>query len=399
VNPGRYGFKIIHETDKAHFFSSDQHTVVREWMKAITKATIQRDFSSECIDHPIPNISLSIARCSLFMPVLEPVISSSNIPTIPLAVAQAMSPAPRPPSPTARYGMENALLQLNLNSLSSRDALALMGLPPPPGELKKTGPSMIIPESPSSDSETSSRESPSPDSEALSLSALQKLTKFKYPRKPRTPSPEPLRTTYVQPLQTPPSRSPSRTAPRNRSPSRIAVDKPLHSKVSESEPRMVMQYGEVDDRIRRDRRPVPRFEETIRNDMDLYYTRRRHSDGWSIERAGVLTVIDTGDWPDAPSSPVYIVSAPTGVHQATPRRSISLRTTVGATTDAKGVRMTIPRRSSSVRHSSASSIIVPGTAAESIFSFSSRTTMSARIGSMLGLRANPSPRSSIASEF
>jgi len=129
ANPGRYGFKIIHETYKTHYFSSDQHPVIREWMKAIMKATIGRDLSSECIDHLIPTISLLVTFCSLFTSVLEPVISSSNIPTIPLAVAQAMSPAPRPPSPMARYATQKALLRENPNKLSSRDARVLTGVP------------------------------------------------------------------------------------------------------------------------------------------------------------------------------------------------------------------------------------------------------------------------------
>ncbi|KAJ7601230.1 hypothetical protein C8J56DRAFT_912520 [Mycena floridula] len=104
VNPGRYGFRIDHDTDKPHFFSSDEKMVVRDWMKAIMKATIGRDYS-------------------------KPVISSCNIPTIPLMVAQAMNPAPRPPSPTARDATQKALRRENPNQLSSRDARVLMGLP------------------------------------------------------------------------------------------------------------------------------------------------------------------------------------------------------------------------------------------------------------------------------
>lgn len=46
VDPGRYGFRIVHETDKTHFFSSEEQAAVREWMKAIMKATIGRDYSS-----------------------------------------------------------------------------------------------------------------------------------------------------------------------------------------------------------------------------------------------------------------------------------------------------------------------------------------------------------------
>ena len=47
IDPGRYGFKIIHDSDKTHFFSHDEQMVIREWMKALMKATISRDFSSQ----------------------------------------------------------------------------------------------------------------------------------------------------------------------------------------------------------------------------------------------------------------------------------------------------------------------------------------------------------------
>lgn len=45
TNPGKYGFKILHETEKPHYFSSDDAILVREWMKALMKATIDRDTS------------------------------------------------------------------------------------------------------------------------------------------------------------------------------------------------------------------------------------------------------------------------------------------------------------------------------------------------------------------
>ncbi|KAH9939312.1 uncharacterized protein BXZ73DRAFT_43776 [Epithele typhae] len=105
VDPGRYGFRIVHDTEKAHLFSSDEQLIVREWMKALMKATITRDFTN-------------------------PVMSSCNIPTIPLTVAQAMNPAPRPPSPTARDATQKALRRENPHQLSSRDAqVLLMGMP------------------------------------------------------------------------------------------------------------------------------------------------------------------------------------------------------------------------------------------------------------------------------
>jgi hypothetical protein len=360
-------------------------------------------------------------------------------------------------------------------------------------------PPMIIQGSPSSESETSSRESPYSVSKALSqqipmitiIPAPQKPPKVKYPRKPRKPSPESPRTIYVQPRtpspespgiiyvqprQTPSPRTPSRT------PFRIAVEKPSRSKASRSESRTVDDHGRRDSRYyvprseetvrnntdayRRKRHsdewsierlvgwpdspprsssPVyivaaptdvhqatphwstshhhgssstsrsnatvgatPRFEETIKNNTDPYYSRRRRSNERLIERARVPTVVDTWDWSDAPSSPVYIVPAPTNVHQATPHRSTSLHhssistfrsnTTVGVTSGANDVRMT---RSSSVRHGGASTSIAPGNSVhssteESVLSSSSRTTMSAGVGSLIGIRANPSPRSSLA---
>ncbi|KAF8958503.1 hypothetical protein BDZ97DRAFT_1923678 [Flammula alnicola] len=104
IDPGRYGFRIDHDHDKTYYFSSEEKTVIRDWMKAIMKATIGRDYT-------------------------KPVVSSCNIPTIPLVVAQAMNPAPRPPSPTARDATQKALRRENPDQLSSRDARVLMGLP------------------------------------------------------------------------------------------------------------------------------------------------------------------------------------------------------------------------------------------------------------------------------
>jgi len=113
VDPGRYGFRIDHDADKTHFFSSEEKSVVRDWMKAIMKATIGRDYT-------------------------KPVVSSCNIPTIPLVVAQAMNPAPRPPSPGARDATQKALRRENPNQLSSRDARVLMGLPGTDGNQERT---------------------------------------------------------------------------------------------------------------------------------------------------------------------------------------------------------------------------------------------------------------------
>lgn len=98
-------------------------------MKGIMKATIGRDYTST-----LSNL-LMIYDLSSFS-FVEPVISSVNIPTIPLMVAQAMNPAPRPPSPTARDATQKAMRRENPNQLSSRDARVLMGLPAN-GDLKE----------------------------------------------------------------------------------------------------------------------------------------------------------------------------------------------------------------------------------------------------------------------
>lgn len=104
INPGKYGFRIVHDHDRTHYFSHDEKSIVRDWMKAVMKATIGRDYT-------------------------KAVVSSCNIPTIPLTVAQAMNPPPRPPSPTARDATQKAMRRENPHQLSSRDAQVLMGLP------------------------------------------------------------------------------------------------------------------------------------------------------------------------------------------------------------------------------------------------------------------------------
>ncbi|KAE8227137.1 hypothetical protein CF319_g335 [Tilletia indica] len=112
TNPGKYGFKILHEHEKPHYFSSDDPILVREWMKALMKSTIGRDHSF-------------------------PVISSYNNATISLREAQRMNPPPRPPSPTSRARVQRANARPNTQTLSAKDASVLMGLSSPsmPGRM------------------------------------------------------------------------------------------------------------------------------------------------------------------------------------------------------------------------------------------------------------------------
>lgn len=122
TNPGSYGFRLAPSAGhvnsnshggnatgttgggggaKSHSFSASEQTVVRGWMKALLKATIARDYT-------------------------KPITSSCNIPTIPLAEAQAL--APRPPSPTTREAMQRATRRENPNQLTPHDANILVCL-------------------------------------------------------------------------------------------------------------------------------------------------------------------------------------------------------------------------------------------------------------------------------
>ncbi|KAF9509720.1 hypothetical protein BS47DRAFT_1396665 [Hydnum rufescens UP504] len=104
ADPGCYGFGIVHDIRGTHYLSSALEVTAREWMKALVKATIDRDYT-------------------------KPTVSSSHIRTIPLSVAQAMSPPPRPPSPVTQDARRSALRSENSKQLSIRDPRVLMGLP------------------------------------------------------------------------------------------------------------------------------------------------------------------------------------------------------------------------------------------------------------------------------
>ena len=99
ANPGSYGFRLV-GNERPHYFSSPEQLVIREWMKALIKATIARDYT-------------------------VPVTSSCNIPTIPLSEAQAMSP--RPPSPATRDATQRANRRADPNQLTAHDTSVLVG--------------------------------------------------------------------------------------------------------------------------------------------------------------------------------------------------------------------------------------------------------------------------------
>ena len=59
LDTGRYGLRIDHHGEKTHFFSSDERIVIREWMKAILKATISRDQTSLFFSLTMSHVSFS----------------------------------------------------------------------------------------------------------------------------------------------------------------------------------------------------------------------------------------------------------------------------------------------------------------------------------------------------
>ncbi|KAE8541780.1 hypothetical protein D1P53_001953 [Cryptococcus gattii VGV] len=136
TNPGSYGFRLAPSQGgnattaaaaaatggaKSHSFSASEQTVVRGWMKALLKATIARDYT-------------------------KPITSSCNIPTIPLAEAQAL--APRPPSPTTREAMQRATRRENPNQLTPHDANILMSLDTSSGEKRRASQNLGVGTSP-----------------------------------------------------------------------------------------------------------------------------------------------------------------------------------------------------------------------------------------------------------
>ncbi|KAG1082671.1 hypothetical protein G6F42_022491 [Rhizopus arrhizus] len=71
IQPGKYCFMAHHERERTFYFYTESEKPMKDWLKALMKATIARDFAT-------------------------PVMSSSTIPTISLEMARRMRP--RPPS-------------------------------------------------------------------------------------------------------------------------------------------------------------------------------------------------------------------------------------------------------------------------------------------------------------
>lgn len=47
IQPGKYCFKARHERERTFFFFTEFEKAMKDWLKALMKATIARDFASK----------------------------------------------------------------------------------------------------------------------------------------------------------------------------------------------------------------------------------------------------------------------------------------------------------------------------------------------------------------
>lgn len=47
IHPGKYCFKVHHERERTFYFYTDFEKSMKDWLKALMKATIARDFASK----------------------------------------------------------------------------------------------------------------------------------------------------------------------------------------------------------------------------------------------------------------------------------------------------------------------------------------------------------------
>jgi hypothetical protein len=116
---------MVHDSKPTHQFSSEDKVLVQDWMKALIKATISRNFSGNVVfsRFPVPPPQCLTSPCR-GVP-LDPVHLSSQIETMTLEEAQSMNPPPRPPSPTSRARVQAAYYR-DRGSLTEAQAKALI---------------------------------------------------------------------------------------------------------------------------------------------------------------------------------------------------------------------------------------------------------------------------------
>jgi hypothetical protein len=53
INPGKYGFRMVHESGAIHLFSTNDRTVIRGWIRALLKLKIEnREQSAYLLSTP-----------------------------------------------------------------------------------------------------------------------------------------------------------------------------------------------------------------------------------------------------------------------------------------------------------------------------------------------------------
>jgi hypothetical protein len=145
IHVGEFAFKIVHATERTHYFSAAEQVTVRTWMKEMMKSTIGRDYSGEV---PLP-MGLYITTDMNCTRIVETVVSTCTVETIPLLTAQSMKP--RPPSPTSRARAQRDRynnVEGQVPTLSPEDAAVIM-----------TGLSLSPPTSPQSEKDYQKRAS------------------------------------------------------------------------------------------------------------------------------------------------------------------------------------------------------------------------------------------------
>ena len=170
IDPGSYGFKLLRGSKDVHFFSSDDQTVVREWMKALLKPNIKRDHMSA-----FHFVTFSLDDHDLTRAHPEGIVFPADLQVVSLEIAQAMNP--RPPSPNSVVETQQALRRENSNKLPTREGgtltkmQSMQALPLSHGQTDK------ISGRPRSGSFTSG-------SETKSSAPLSKSTELKAPVRP-----------------------------------------------------------------------------------------------------------------------------------------------------------------------------------------------------------------------
>lgn len=53
IHPGKYCFKAHHGKERTFYFFTEHEKAMKDWLKALMKATIARDFASKSLNRSI----------------------------------------------------------------------------------------------------------------------------------------------------------------------------------------------------------------------------------------------------------------------------------------------------------------------------------------------------------